>query len=56
MSYSQLIDLAIANEENRRDLEFPEPWDEPSLEAQIGTVEYNRFVRAAPYVPGVTDE
>jgi hypothetical protein len=29
MSYEQWIELAIANEENRRDLEFPELWDEP---------------------------
>lgn len=29
MSYEQLIALAIANEDNRREMAVPEPWDEP---------------------------
>lgn len=44
MSYQQLIDLAIAAEENRREL-WPVAWDEPALDT-------NEPV----YIPGVTNE
>jgi hypothetical protein len=47
MSYEQLIELAIAREENQREMLAPLPWDEPDM--------YDKEI-PLPYIPVITNE
>lgn len=51
MRLENLIELAIAKEETRREVLAPLPWDEP-----YGPELYALQDNAPPYIPGVTDE